>query len=318
MGLFVGFWAGLAQAQCVALVPASGGASFWNLVRQGAERAGAELAVEIYYRGTPRSEETGAQLKIIELSLKHGCEAMVIAPVGPEITRYAAQLREQSGLPSVYIDRDVGGDPQGWLIATDNRRAGEQAGRWLADYLGGHGRVLMVRLPPNIVSTRNREEGFLAAARGAGLTVDDSQVLGDDAQRIHTYLMQHAGGFQALFSVNASTTSASYAALRHLDAKPPLAHVGFDSSAQLTSGLAAGKIQALLLQQAELMGYEAVKLVWQLKQGQKPAGPRQRGLEATIATPQNIDQPAVRDLLGYLPRSSAGRPDAAVTAQGTP
>ncbi len=318
IGLLVGLWAGLAQAQCVALVPASGGASFWDLVRQGAERAGAELGVEVYYRGTPRSEDANAQLKIIELSLKHGCQAMVIAPVGPAITGYAAQLRAQRGLPSVYIDRDVGGDPDGWLIATDNRRAGEQAGRWLADYLGGQGEVLLVRLSPDIASTTAREEGFLSAARAGGLSVDGSQVLGDDAQRIHTYLLDKPQRFKALFSVNASTTSASYAALRHLNAQPPLVHVGFDSSVQLASALAAGEIQALLLQQAQTMGYDAVHLVWQLAQGKTPSGPKVRGLDASIATADNLDNADIRALLSYQPRPAPGNAAATSTAGGTP
>ena len=66
------------------------------------------------------------------------------------------------------------------------------------------------------------------------------------------------------------------------------------------------------------MGYDAVHLVWQLAQGKTPSGPKVRGLDASIATADNLDNADIRALLSYQPRPAPGNAAATSTAGGTP
>lgn len=305
MRLCLFIWLGALPAAwaqpCIGVVPGGGSAAFWNLVRDGALQAGAELDVPVYYRGPRRESEEHSQLQVIELMVERGCRALVVAPAGPSIAPRVAELRAR-GIPTLYIDRDMGGEAVLAVVGTDNFAAGQAAGRHMAELLGGRGQVLLLRLSEKVVSTRAREDGFLQAAREAGLVVVDGGDVGDDNLRIQQLLEGGRAGYAGLFSPNALTTTAAHVALRRLGMLDRVRHVGFDSSQMLVKALAAGEIDALVLQQARRMGYEGVRLANEALAGHPPANPpRLHGLPVTLGTPANLRQPDVAELLGYQP-----------------
>lgn len=124
-------WAG----ECIGVVPASAHA-FWAQVEAGARQAGRENGVEIYFRGPSREGSVAAQLQLIDKIVERGCRALIIAPSGLEIIAKVSDLKTQ-GILTLYIDRDVGGADVRAVIATDNYKAGQLAGQYLGQALGG-------------------------------------------------------------------------------------------------------------------------------------------------------------------------------------
>lgn len=285
---------GAAQAEpCVGLVPA-GVQPFWKSLQAGAEQAAKELQVGLYIRGPDREDGVEAQRKVIDLIVQRGCRALVIAPVSTAIGAEAARLKGL-GIPTLYIDRDMGGADVLAVVGTDNYHAGQLAGQYLRRLLGEQGRVALVRYAPGVVSTSAREQGFIDALHGSGVEVVSNHYLGADEQ---TLLANLAGPLDAVFAPSGRTTAIVYATLKRHDRLGTIKLLGFDRNATLTAALRRGEVAGLFLQQPYQMGYRAVTMAVQAMQGQLlvPAT-RLVELPVVLATPSNFDEPQVAALL---------------------
>lgn len=251
-------------AQCIGVVTAGGGNQFWEEVGRGAKSAGAHLGVDIYFRGPLDEMHPEAQHKIIEAVRKQNCRAIVIAPSSSAINAQVEQFRQQ-GIPAVYIDRDPGGAAIQAFVGTDNFKAGTRAGLIMADKLHGRGTVLLFRMQDEVASTRDRERGFLEAARASGLRVIVGPYIGSDigAARVRAanLLSSLAEPVNGVFTPNESVTLAVLSALRGeagLLARHELVFIGFDINDELTRAVIRGQISALFVQHPWLIGYQGV------------------------------------------------------------
>lgn len=125
------------MAQCIAVITAGGGQTFWRDVREGAVQAGKELEIKVYVRGAIDESNIQGQKHLINTLMRQGCQGLVLAPNAKERKKDVAQLKHQ-GIPTVtvYVDRDIGGDRIS-VIKTDNFAAGELAGREMVKALKG-------------------------------------------------------------------------------------------------------------------------------------------------------------------------------------
>ncbi|HEX5842724.1 MAG TPA: substrate-binding domain-containing protein [Pseudomonas sp.] len=275
-------WAG----DCIGVVPA-GASRFWTLLGLGAQQAGEELGVAVHIRGPSREGGVEAQLQVMERFVARGCKALVVAPSGAEIGARVSQLRA-SGIPTIYMDRDLPGGVALGLVATDNFRAGLQAGRYMAELLNGQGRVALLRLRPGVHSTNERERGFRQGAEAGGLQVVVDQYVGDDSQLAVQALSAQLGQLDGLFTPNSLTTRTALAALRRLQQAGQLAHIGFDGDEVLLEALRLGDIQALFIQQPRIIGYQAVKLAHQAMRAELQPVSAHIALEVRLITRANM------------------------------
>lgn len=294
-------------AECVGVVPGGGGQHFWAEVEAGARTAaddGGRLAV--YFRGPAREGDVAAQLRVIDKVVAQGCRALVIAPAGAEINARVAQLRGQ-GIPTYFIDRDSPGGEALAVIATDNYRAGQLAGERMAALLGGQGRVAVLGLAPSVVSTRQREQGFIQAVRAAGLQVTFEGYLQPHGEETFAALQAALPGLDGVFTPNGLTTSLTLAALRRQHQAGQRVHIGFDSSPLLLAALQQGELHGLMLQQPYEMGYQAVALAQRVMDGgPPPQGRPQIALDVLFVTRDSLQQPQVRQRLQS--EADAGHP----------
>ncbi|NQD91301.1 substrate-binding domain-containing protein [Pseudomonas sp. CrR25] len=298
--LLFSLWAVLAgpvwARECIGVVPA-GAFGFWEQVAAGAQQAGAETGIDIYLRGPTREGSVAAQLQMIDKVVARGCKALVIAPSGLEIIAKVSELKAR-GIPTFYIDRDVGGADVLGVVATNNYRAGQLAAQHLGRLLGGRGRVGMIRMTPPVTSTSERQRGFVQAARAAGLTIAFDRPLGADPEATFIALGERLADLDGLFTPNGSTSRATLAALVRLEAADRLPHVGFDSGQVLLDALKAGQFEALMVQQPFAMGYQSVRLAERaVRKQQLEPRRRQIELDAVLVTRENLEQPAIKALL---------------------
>lgn len=284
---------------CIGVIP-SGGTAFWQQVELGVQQAAAELNVQVYYRGPRREGDVAAQLQVIERILARGCKALVIAPSGEAIGPRVAELAA-SGIPTVYIDRDLAGGAALGLVATDNFAAGLQAGQHMVERLNGHGRVALLRLRPGLHSTSERERGFLQGAEAGGLQVVIDAYVGDDSQLVIKALGDQVAQLDGLFTPNSTSSRAALAALRRLHKAGQQVHIGFDGDDVLLEALRLGEIQALFIQQPRVIGYQAVKQAHQAMGRGSAQVPLRMGLKARLITRANLLE--LREELADLPRA---------------
>jgi ribose transport system substrate-binding protein len=297
-------WTVQASAKdCVGVVAASG-APFWLKVEEGARQAAKEQGVDMYFRGPSREGRVETQLQLINWVIEHGCKALVIAPSGNEIAARVLQLAS-SGINTIYFDRDLPGSAVRGVVATDNFRAGLEAGQALAAALGGQGNVALLRLQAGVPSTRERERGFRQGAEEGGLSILVDAYIGDDSQAATAALSDYMPQLVGVFTPNSTSSRAALVALRRFDKAGKVLHIGFDDDSVLIDALRKGDIHSLMIQQARIIGYRAVALAAQGLRGELPLETVNIALPVRQVSRDNLTQWEL-DMARELPMS--GRP----------
>lgn len=282
-------WAAQASAEdCVGVVAASG-APFWRKVEAGARQAAKEQGVDMYFRGPNREGRVDTQLQMINWVIERGCKALVIAPSGNEITARVQQLAN-SGINTIYFDRNLPGSAVRGTVATDNFQAGLEAGQALAAALGGQGNVALLRLQAGVFSTSERERGFRQGAEEGGLSILLDAYVGDDSQAATDALSDYMPQLKGVFTPNSTSSRAALAALRRLGKAGEILHIGFDDDPLLIDALRKGEIHSLMIQQAHTIGYRAVLLAAQGLRDELPAERVNIALPVRRVTRDNLAQ----------------------------
>lgn len=285
---------------CIEVVSAGGSPSFWGAIGEGAQAAGRELGVTIYYLNPSEETDQQGQGQMIRQFATHKCRALVLAPNAPERARQSAALMQQ-GIPVVFIDRTEADAHPLAVVATDNYAAGRLAGEQMVRRLNGTGqhRVVLMRLKKGVQSTDAREQGFFDVVHKAGLTVVADPYLGpveSEAQaRSEQVLASLAGHFDAVFTPNETTTSGTLQTLQKLGLAGKVIMIGFDINPRLYEAIRQRSISALVLQRPFQMGYVGVTLAWRAVHGASPTSARVDS-GVTLLTHDNMNQ---KDILFF-------------------
>jgi ribose transport system substrate-binding protein len=159
---------------------------------------------------------------------------------------------------------------------------------------------VLLRYLEGSASTEEREEGFLAAiASHPGLRlVSTNQHAGatkESALKASENLLLAHQDVQGIFCPNESAAYAMMRALGDSGRRSGIKFVGFDASEGLVQGLRDGAVDALVLQDPVRMGELAVRAAVDAARGVAVEPRIDTGV--TIATPQNLDDPAIQALL---------------------
>jgi len=267
-------WPGaVAARECVGVITAGGGYAFWDEVGRGARQAGAEMGLDIYFRGPSDENSPDVQKELIALVQKMRCKALVLAPNVPERRLEVANLASQ-GVPTVYIDRDFGGHDALAVIATDNYRMGEMAARQMATALNGHGTVAIFHMKRGVSSTDERERGFAAGASAAGLVIVGEEWVGSGVGEARTNVQKILRSFKVLpdgiFTPNESTTLATVYVLRQMDAAGKTKLIGVDINKLIIDAMYDKVLYGTMVQRPAQMGYQGVMTAYQAALGRMP------------------------------------------------
>lgn len=188
-----------------------------------------------------RFQERGYQILLFT-----GHQGQVADPVFEQVMRYqvdaiilastmlsSALAREcrQAGVPVVMLNRTTG-DPDVSSVTGDNERGGREVAQFLA--AGGHRRPAFIAGIEESSTSRDRERGFLAGLRGAGLG-EPMRAVGhytfDGAAAATRMLLKRKTRPDAIFCANDHMAIACMEVARHefgLSIPDDLSIVGFD------------------------------------------------------------------------------------------
>ena len=259
-----------ASAKCIALVT-SGVSHFWSEVIAGAEQAANEVGITVYARGTVNDDdEEGQQFIINHAIYTEKCQGLLLAPNSIERLKEIALLK-QEGIPTVYIDRDIGGARVS-VVKTNNIYAGRLAGQAMINALNGKGNVAILGFKKGILNTDVRQNVFIDVAKKGGLNINAiehlSTRIGDS--RIKAFnILNKLENIDAIFTDNEITTVATILALRKMGKLGKIIHIGFDGHKLISDSLIKGNLQGVVLQDAFQMGYQGVLTLHKTMQGEK-------------------------------------------------
>lgn len=288
-------------ANCIAVVTAGGGDSFWEDVKKGAESAANELHINVVVRGPADEVDENAQGKIINSMMSLGCRALVLAPNSESRKIDVVRLKKE-GVLTVFIDRDIGGKRIS-VIKTDNFKAGYLAGLEMAKTLLNlpKRRVVLLRMDKLVVSTSLREEGFLKAIKEQALELVYDGYIGTTVSlaRINSYkVLAGVGAFEGVFTPNESTSVSALASLKRLGLDNTVKHIGFDSHKLMVQSVQQKKMYGFIVQNPFLMGYQGVKTAYAAMKGEKYD--EEISANIVFVNRNNITHKRIQTLLGFI------------------
>jgi LacI family transcriptional regulator len=232
---------------------------YWRLLWTGMERAAKELEplhVTVRIEGFDRHSPE-AFSRLFEAAVEEGCQALALAPIHNLVLRPLVEALDPS-LPLVFFDTDMVCRHQRCFVGQDPWEGGALAGKLLGLTLEPGRPVVLVRFDEDDEHLQKRSEGFAAYAKASGRQVLVlEQKLSDPLNRrradTSVFLAQHpaAGG---LFVPNASVGEYALAGLGRRV-------IGYDLIPGNIAALREGRLDFLLSQRPEVMGYEAVRLL---------------------------------------------------------
>ena len=287
----------------IAVIPKSTTQVFWKAVEAGAREGAKETGVEMVWKGSLDEDDPAQQIKIVEQFVSAGVGGIVLAPIDDKALRRPVAAAMQKGIPVVIMDSPLKGEPVKDFVSTvstNNHRGGEMAGEQLGKLLDGKGKVVLFRFKKGSVSTGQREAGFLEAIKKfpeIQVIVDNrySGTTAREAQSTALNMRDKLKEADGIFCSTEPSTLGMLLALKRNNLAGSKKFVGFDTSPGLMEGLRKDEIQALVVQNPEKMGHEAVKALVAKMKGETVPTVIDTG--AAVITTENLDNPEIRALL---------------------
>jgi ribose transport system substrate-binding protein len=292
------------------VIPKSTGGEFWETVAKGARQAAADQHVTVRWEGTVTETEIAEQNKIIENMVNLGVDGIALAPLNKAAQRKQVENAVKAGIPVVVFDSAVDGTAQSSFVATDNKKAGALGAQHLVQLIGQKpARVMCMRFVQGTGSTEARAAGFIETVKAAGYAVvadpypDTGTIEGCKtaaANALEKFVQDGKLDLDGIFACNLYSALGVSSALEDLK-KGGIAvaarYVGFDTSKRLVEEVQAGKIDALVAQDPNRMGYLAVETLVKVIRGEPVDAVVDTG--AVLVTKQGLEtDPAIRKLVG--------------------
>lgn len=282
----------------VGIVPRAGGSPYWKAVENGAKRAAVDLKVELLWKPPLQDGDRAAQVQAVEALLTESIQAIGLAPLDPRLPLRPLQQAARR-LPVVLIESTVEGEPgrdHVTLVRTDHRDAGRRAAFEVVRLLQGHGRVAILRGGDPGPEALEREAGFREVAeRQPDLAVDTTVLNLEDRRSTDPALAEGLRGADGLYAAHEAAARAVMRALRGADLRLRV-FAGHDESGLLLSAVEEGGARALVIQDPERVGYEAVKALAAAARG-RPV-PARVDIGVALITAENRHSPEIKALLG--------------------
>ena len=294
------------ESLTIAVIPKGTIHEFWKSVHAGADMAGQELGVDILWKGPLKEDDREAQISVVENIITRGVDGIVLAPLDDTALRRPVDEAMRNRIPVVIFDSGLQGDNYVSYVATDNFKAGQLAGKYMAKLLDGKGSVAVLRYAEGSDSTTKREDGFLdAIAAFADIEIATSNqyagVTTESALKAAENLLSRFGGnegnlqIDGIFCATEPTALGILRALENAGYAGKVKFVGFDSSEKMIAALRAGEMSGFAVQNSMQIGYLGVKTLVRHIHGEKV--PRRIDTGSTLVTLENINQPEIHDLL---------------------
>ena len=288
----------------IAVIPKSGAALFWKSAHMGAKLGAMAAAdVEIVWQAPQTESDQEQQIAIVEQCIAEGVSGIVLSPISYTALIEPVSKAMKKKIPVLIFDSALKGkagkDFIGF-VGVDNRKAGGLAGEYLANLLGGNGKVVLLRYVKSQANTTEREEGFLEAIakrEGIRIIVKDHYAGGttDEARKASMSIVSQLKEADGIFCPNEQSTMGMLLALRDANLAGKVKFVGFDTPTPVVEALKKGEVNAVIAQDPSRMGYLSVKTIVDYIRGKKID--QMTDIGVSVITRENLNDAKVQKLL---------------------
>lgn len=259
---------------------------FFVTLREGAEKAAKEGDIELIT--VDAQDDAAKQASSIEDLIQRKVNVIIINPTDSAAVVPAVQSANAAGIPVITVDRTSDGGTVASHIASDNKAGGVLAAEYIAEKLGGNGKVVELEGIPGSSAARERGAGFNEGiAKAAGIQVAAKQPADFDRAKGLTVMENILQANKDIKAVFAHNDEMALGALKAIEASglKDIIVVGFDATDDAVKEVAAGTMSATVAQMPETMGVLAIETAAKIAKGEAAQQSIPVGLE--LVTKEN-------------------------------
>jgi ribose transport system substrate-binding protein len=268
--------------------PASGGkkrvafvtnntSDFWTIARKGTEKADAELPdIDVDFR-MPADGTAAEQTRIVNDLVAGGISGIAISPKDPA---NQTQLINETAKKALVVtqDSDAPNSDRAVYIGTDNKAAGRQAGEMIKEAFPDGGKIMVFVGSLDSQNAKDRLAGIEEVLKDTQVKIVDTRTDDTDRARAKSNVSDamvkdpDLAGLVGLWSYNGP---AILNAVKEAGKVGKIKIICFDEEDETLAGIKEGAIYGTVVQQPFEFGYQAIKLMAKILDGDKsgiPAG----------------------------------------------
>lgn len=298
LSVMAGASGAMAQDAYVALISKGFQHQFWQSVKAGADKAGADLGVRITFDGPDNETQVDKQIDMLAAALANKPTAIAIAALDSQAVIPQLKQAQAAKIPVIAFDSGVDSDIPVTTATTDNKAAAALAADKMGELLGGEGQVAVVGHSQTSLTGIDRRDGFLDELKAK---YPDIEVVateyGDGDQlkstEITKAILAANPDIKGIFGTNEGAAIGVVNGAREMKSKVTI--IGFDSGKAQKDAIRSGAMAGAITQNPVGIGYETVKAAVAASKGET--------LPKTIDTgfywydKTNIDDPQIAEVL---------------------
>ena len=250
---------------------------FWTIARKGTEKATAEFKdISVEFK-VPAEGTAADQKRTLDDLISTGVDGIALSPVDP--ANQTEQLNELAKKTLVVTqDSDAPNSDRAVYIGTNNVDAGKEAGKLLEEALPNGGKIMLFVGKIDAQNAKERAQGIKEELQGSNIEIVDTRTDDNDSVRAKTNAadtMTKYPDIAALVGLWSYNGPAIYNAVKEANKVGQVKIVCFDEADDTLAGIKDGAIYGTVVQQPFEFGYQAIKMLRTILNGDKsgiPAG----------------------------------------------
>lgn len=298
LSVMAGASGAMAQDAYVALISKGFQHQFWQSVKAGADKAGADLGVRITFDGPDNETQVDKQIDMLAAALANKPTAIAIAALDSQAVIPQLKQAQAAKIPVIAFDSGVDSDIPVTTATTDNKAAAALAADKMGELLGGEGQVAVVGHSQTSLTGIDRRDGFLDELKAKYPNIEVvATEYGDGDQlkstEITKAILAANPDIKGIFGTNEGAAIGVVNGVREMKSKVTI--IGFDSGKAQKDAIRSGAMAGAITQNPVGIGYETVKAAVAASKGET--------LPKTIDTgfywydKTNIDDPKIAEVL---------------------
>lgn len=302
---------GAAAGTKVDVIIRANDSAFWQTMLAGAAQAGQDYGINVGTFGPTSETNIDEQVQLVENSVSRGAKGIVISPGSNTALNASIDAARKAGIKVITVDTPITTAVDGF-IGTNNTEAGKLAGRRMCELLTEKGKtsgkVFVESSVAGIQVLLDRDAGFRAGLAEKCPSIDASKQsfnnndIGTAASQVNDAISANPD-LVGIFADNNTSGVGAATAIQDNNAADRIPVVAFDSDPKENAALAAGTIDALVVQNPYFFGYQGVVEAVMAIQGGIPPASIDPG--AVVADKTNMGNPEIKALL-ESPAAQAG------------
>lgn len=254
-----------------------------NAVKDAVEASGNTFVAAI------AETQTGVATQVTQIEdlINSGVDALILNPMDSNACITVMEKAKEAGIPVVLVDQGIEAGHEDLyvsFISTDNFAAAKVAGEYMAEALGGEGKVIIVRGANGSAAGDDRADGFKAGIEGTGLVLANEQPgdwTVDVAMQATENMLQADPDISGIFCCSDNMIAGILQALDNNDIDvADLCFISFDGAKSGVDFIKDGKLTGSMAQFPSKIGATAVEVLLSVLNGEKTAADYEKFIDA--------------------------------------